>query len=40
MTSTADAKKAALIRQAAALAGETLDPAEEATAKRVISEFY
>jgi glutamate dehydrogenase len=40
MTSTADAKKAALIRKAAALARETLDPAEEATAKRVISEFY
>src|SRR6202048_3678090 len=40
MTSTADAKKAALIRKAAALGGETLDPAEEATAKHVISEFY
>src|SRR6267378_3223945 len=40
MISTADAKKAALICKAAALAGETLDPAEEATAKRVITEFY
>src|SRR6266851_1655441 len=40
MTSTADAKKAALIRKAAALAGEMLDPAEQTTAKRVITEFY
>src|SRR5712675_1589055 len=40
MISTAEAKKAALICKAAALAGETLDPAEEATAKRVITEFY
>jgi glutamate dehydrogenase len=40
MTSTADAKKAVLIRKAAALASETLDPAGEARAKHVISEFY
>ena len=40
MTSTADAKTAALIRKAAALAGEMLDPAEQTTAKRVITEFY
>src|SRR5712672_2745012 len=40
MTSTADAKKAVLIRKAAALASETLDPAEEARAKHLISEFY
>ena len=40
MTSTIDAKKAALIRKAAALASEVLDPAEQTTAKRVITEFY
>jgi glutamate dehydrogenase len=40
MTSTIEAKKAALIRKAAALAIEVLDPAEQATAKQVIAEFY
>jgi glutamate dehydrogenase len=40
MASTIEAKKAALLRKAAALAGELPDPAEETTAKRVIDEFY
>ncbi len=40
MNSTTEAKKAVLIRKAAALAGEVLDPAEQSTAKRVITEFY
>ena len=40
MTSTIEIKKATLVGKAAALAGETHDPAERATAKRVITEFY
>jgi glutamate dehydrogenase len=40
MTRTTDTKKAALIRKAAALTAELLDPAEQTTAKRVIAEFY
>src|SRR5438128_9570963 len=40
MASKIEAKKAALIRKAAALADDMLDPSEEATAKRVITEFY
>src|SRR5207245_11549574 len=40
MASKIEAKKAALVRKAAALADDMLDPSEEATAKRVITEFY
>src|SRR3984893_14427494 len=40
MTRTGDAKQAALIRKAEAVADETLYPTEKATAKHVISEFY
>ncbi len=40
MASTIEAKKAALVRKAAALAGQLPDPAQQATAGRVIAEFY
>ena len=40
MASTIHAKKSALLDKAAALAGELVDPAEEATVKRVIAELY
>jgi len=40
MTSTIETKKGMLVGKAAALAGETLDPSERTTAKRVITEFY
>jgi glutamate dehydrogenase len=40
MASTTEAKKAGLVRKAAALAGMLPDPVEQTTAKRVIAEFY
>jgi glutamate dehydrogenase len=40
MTSTIEAKKSALVKKAAALAGELLDPAKHEAAKRFIARFY
>jgi glutamate dehydrogenase len=40
VASTIEAKKAALVQKASALAGEMLNPAEQTAAKRVIAEFY
>src|SRR5271157_2903117 len=40
MTGAIEAKKARLVEKAAAFAAEALDPAERATAKRVLREFY
>jgi len=39
-TGTLEAKKTALVEKARALAGETLDPAQQATGKRLVTEFY
>jgi glutamate dehydrogenase len=40
MTSTVEAKKAALVRKAEVLADEMLDPAEQTAAERAIAAFY
>src|ERR1700730_246027 len=40
MAGAIEKKKAALVGKAAVLAAEMLDPAERATAERVIGEFY
>ncbi len=40
MVSTIEAKKATLVRKAAALAGQLFDPADQAAADRFIAQFY
>jgi glutamate dehydrogenase len=40
MAGTLETKKIALVDKARALAGETLGPAQRATGKRLVTEFY